>query len=165
MLISRVLRQSSLAQDLGDERLARLVTLAREEDYPAEATIFEEGDDLLDLYVVGKGTVAVMMEARLWKTASPLKTGVAIVGPGGTFGWSAIVEPHAATLTAKAREQSTVVTINGEELNTLMDDDPVIGYCVMSALVKLVSIRLDATRRSLMSGRGLDLERKPVLMR
>ena len=155
MLISQILRQSTLASDLGDARLARLVDIARVEEFPANTAIFEEGDDLLNLYVIAEGSVALTVKGYLWATSSALRSVVTTVEPGGTFGWSAIVEPNVATLSADTRGSCTLVALNGQELIRVLDDDPVIGYKVMRSLLKLVAYRLETTRRSLLNERGL----------
>ncbi len=107
MLISQILRQSTLASDLGDARLARLVDIARVEEFPANTAIFEEGDDLLNLYVIAEGSVALTVKGYLWATSSALRSVVTTVEPGETFGWSAIVEPNVATLSADTRGSCT----------------------------------------------------------
>ena len=164
MLISQVLRESTLAHDLDDSRLARFVSLAREEQYRTGTTLFLEGDDLTDLYVVAQGSVVLTMDYQLRGQASTLRSVVTMVEVGGTFGWSSVLEPHVATLSAHAREPCTVVAINGRELGRLMDDDSAIGYQVMKALAVLVGHRLQATRKSLIAERGLELRNSSVVV-
>lgn len=162
MLISNALKESTLAHDLDDSRLARFVTLAREEHHPSGTTLFLEGDDITDLYIVAEGSVVLSMDYQLREQASTLRSVVTVVDAGGTFGWSSVLEPHMATLSAHTREPCTVVAIDGRALSRLMDDDPVIGYQVMKALAVLVAHRLQATRNSLISERGLDLRSNSV---
>ncbi len=162
MLISNVLKESTLAHDLDDSRLARFVTLARQEEHPPETTLFLEGDSLTDLYVVAEGSVILTMDYKLREQASTLRSVVTIVEAGGTFGWSSVLEPHVAMLSARTRGPCTVVAIDGRKLARLMDDDPVIGYQVMKALAGLVAHRLQATRNSLISERGLELRSTSV---
>ncbi|MCH7705689.1 MAG: hypothetical protein IIB33_01415, partial [Chloroflexi bacterium] len=79
MLISNVLKESTLAHDLDDSRLARFVTLAREEEHPSGTTLFLEGDDLTDLYVVAEGSVVLTMDYQLREQASTLQSVVTVV--------------------------------------------------------------------------------------
>jgi hypothetical protein len=54
------------------------------------------------------------------------------------------------------------VGINGQALHRLLDDDPRMGYKVMTAVARLLARRLEATRRSIMAAQAMDVDRQPL---
>ena len=79
---------------------------------------------------------------------------VAILGPGEAFGWSSIVEPHISTLSAKAVDTASLISLEGTALWKALDHDRNAGYLVTVGLAKLLADRLVCTRESLILERG-----------
>ena len=102
------------------------------------------------------------MDVRLWNREANLRSIVSIFEPGGTLGWSALVEPNLATLSARTMGSCRLVAIDGQQLRRLLDGDPSMGYEVMTALAALVARRLRAISMSIMSERALDLVYRPL---
>ncbi|MBI4201402.1 MAG: cyclic nucleotide-binding domain-containing protein [Chloroflexi bacterium] len=162
MSISSVLAQSTLFSALDKQQLQRVAHLGTRETQAAETTLFHEGDKLQRLYIIERGSVKLTTDVRLWDGSGTLQSIVSIIEGGGTFGWSALIWPNLATLAAHSREQCSLITINGQELIHLLDDDPLMGYRVMKALATLVARRLDTARSIIMSERAMDVQRHPV---
>ena len=70
---------------------------------------------------------------------------------GGTFGWSALVEPNLATLSAHTTKPCKLVAIDGQKLRQLLEDDLSMGYQVMTKLAALVARKLRALSMSIQS--------------
>lgn len=163
MSVAPALTESVLLRGLEPGQLQKVAAFSRTVEYPSDSTLFKEGDLLEELYIVERGGVKLIMDAVLWEGGSTLRHMVHVIGPYGAFGWSALVEPHRATLSAYTGTGCRLVAIRGTELLELMEQDPVMGYRVMTALAGLIAQRLEATRRCLASERATDVVRGPVL--
>jgi len=102
----QALSKFPIFEGLTDDELERIAALCREEVHEAGATIFEEGSAADYSYLVEEGEVALEMELDLRPYASPKQTTIEVVTKGEAFGWSALVEPHIWTLSAKCMERA-----------------------------------------------------------
>lgn len=151
-------------EGLTDDELERIANLCREEVYEAGVTIFEEGKAADYLYLVEEGEVVLEMELELQPYASPKQTIIEVATKGEVFGWSALVEPHILTLSAKCTERAKVIVIKGSDLLDLFDSEPRIGHSVMGRVTQIVASRLKDTRQKLtdfLRGGELALEYTP----
>ena len=118
----------------------KLLSLAHSFRYSAGTTIFREGDPSLYFYLVKSGRVA--LDIAVPAGAVCLLT----VGPGDIFSWSALLESHAETATARAIEEVEVLEIKGEALQGLCWEDTELGIEFYRALAEVIAARLSATR-------------------
>ncbi|MBI2873085.1 MAG: cyclic nucleotide-binding domain-containing protein [Chloroflexi bacterium] len=139
-----------------------MASVARLVSYPDRSTLFQGGNTLTDIYVIERGRVQLCADVRLWSRHTTLCTIITTVETGGVFGWSALVEPNMATLSATTVGPCRLVAVHGQSLRRLLDEDPRMGYEVMTALAALVAQRLQATWAKLASERGADLVRRPI---
>jgi len=100
MSILKILGESELFQALSESQLEKVAERAQSKILPQEVTIFNQGDELAHLYLVRGGSIRLSMGVQLWSGGSTLHSIVSIIGPGGTFGWSSLIKPYEATLTA-----------------------------------------------------------------
>ena len=154
--VVRGLATGELFHILGPDQLKRIVSVARVERYQAGASLFQEGDALPDLYVVQEGSVRLSMGARVWSREASLRTIVSTVGRGGTVGWSSLVPPRLATLSAHAMEPCKLLAIPGRGLIEMMEEDGRLGYLVMSSVAAIASRRLQAISRAIVTERAAD---------
>jgi CRP-like cAMP-binding protein len=101
--------------------------------------------------------VALEIEVRPVPNRPGIPTAVEVVTKTEAFGWSALVEPHVYTSSARCLSNCQALAIRGDRLRGVMDDDPGLGYGLMKQLAELISIRLTHTRLRLTSGLGLIL--------
>ena len=151
-------------EGLTDNELERIAVLCHEEVYEAGTTIFEEGDAADYLYIVEEGKVALEMQLELRPYASPKKTTIEVATKCEAFGWSALVEPHTLTLSAKCTERAKIIVIKGSDLLDLFDSEPLIGHRVLGRVTQVVASRLKDTRQKLTSflrGEELTIEYTP----
>lgn len=164
MITIQTLSKFPIFEGLTDDELERIAALCREEVYEAGATIFEEGGAADYLYIVEDGKVALEMELELRPYASPKQTTIEVATRGEAFGWSALVEPHTLTLSAKCMERAKVIVIRGSDLLDLFDSEPHTGHRVMRRVTQIVASRLKDTRQKLtgfLRGGELALEYTP----
>ena len=140
-----VLRNTEVFQDLTLDELRLVAALCGRESYDVDTQLSREGEEVKKLYVVEEGHVQFQIETgagRLWSVDSSSK--------GECFGWAALLEPpHTWASGARCVEPTTLVTVDAAGLRELCRSYPHIGFVVMSGIGRLISRRLDNTRRQL----------------
>lgn len=162
MPITDALKNSDLFAGLETKQLEKIHSLSRESSYQAGAMIFMERSDAAELFIMTEGRVALEMEVRPVSNRAAIPTAVEVVTKGECFGWSAVVEPHLYTLSARCLTRCSVIAVRGDLLRKAMDEDPSLGYQVMKRLARVISLRLQQTRLRLTSGLGLVMLRKEL---
>ena len=157
MAIIDTLKSSELFEGLETRLLEKVSTLCRGGSYKEGNIIFKEGDEATELYILTDGRVALEMDVRPVPDRPAIPTAVEVVSKGESFGWSALIEPHIYTLSARCVTNCTVLAIKGDVLLNVMAEDTDLGFELMKRLAQLVSIRLAYTRLRLTSGLGLFL--------
>lgn len=153
-----VIKENYLFRDLSTAQLERIASISQEKTYQAGQTIFREGDQARELYILQEGKVLLEMRIAPYPERSPSPSAtIDVVTKGELFGWSALVPPNVFTLSASTADRCQVVTIDGGKLTEMMDSDPVMGYEIVKRLSKVIAIRLKRSREMLMSERGLAL--------
>jgi len=80
-------------------------------------------------------------------TSKPTTVTVSVVNaPSTVFGWSSIVTPYRFTAFAQCDVDSKVLTIPGEKILDILQQDPPTAYTVMKRLTELISSRLRDSR-------------------
>jgi len=162
MTLVDTLKSSELFGRLEVSHLEKVANLCRGSSYRKGETIFNEGDEAKELYILADGRVALEMEVRPLPDRPSIPTAVEVVTEGETLGWSALVEPYVYTLSARCLAHCRVLAISGDMLRQVMADDLILGYQLMERLTKIISSRLINTRLRLTSGLGLVLLDKEV---
>jgi CRP/FNR family transcriptional regulator, cyclic AMP receptor protein len=157
MIPISILKEYTFFQDFNDEQLTKLTALATEESYPAGIQMYQKGDAAKGLYIVTQGKVILFMENYVGPHKPPMQVTVDIVTKGESMGWSAIVEPYIYTLNSLSIEDVKVIMFDAFGLRRLMDEDCALGYRMMRAVAKVISLRLTHTRIILVGERGLSV--------
>ena len=146
--ILQLLRTSNLFEGLGDEVLAEIADLSREETYQPRETIFVEGDVAEKVYIVKEGTVA--LDVNLSTRPGSVRRGtVETISPGEAFGWSAAVGTRCLTMSAQAVSPVKAIAIDGEALRSLLAQDPQSCSMVMRMVADIICSRLEHTKKTL----------------
>ena len=127
------LNESKLFSALQPEELDFLRTAAEERSYPAEAAIFQEGDEGDGIYVVGEGEVRI--SALITQNERRVLTRV---GPGDFFGEMAVLDSETRSATATAERQTLAWFIPREKLLELLERSPRLAV----SLVREFSLRM-----------------------
>lgn len=143
------LRGSELFKDLSDEVLEKIASICQEETHNRGTTIFLEGAEAQNLYILKEGLVIL----RITPATNMERTIMvaAIKERGQVFGWSSLVEARQYTSTAVCMEDAKVLTIKGAELLALLEKMPAAGFLVMRRLASIASSRLRSTREQLIA--------------
>ena len=142
------MKTSDMFGGLSEEVLSKIAALCYEETCQAGETICTEGDIAEKLYIVEEGKVA--LDINLSTRPGSVRRGtVEIILPGRAFGCSALLSSHRHTMSSRAISATKVITIDGEALRSLLDQEPQICSSVMKQLVDHFRNRRDSTRINL----------------
>ena len=121
------------------------VAISQWVEYPARATVFDQGASNHNLYFICSGLVGLDMRV-------PARGSVRILtlSRGELLAWSALVGDGQMTATATALEPVRAISVDGSRLRDLCQRRPEIGYHVMSRLAVSLAHRLTATRLQLL---------------
>lgn len=155
MSIVDSLRRTDLFRDWDAGPLTKVADLCREVSFSRGTTIFNEGDQALEFYLLTDGRVVLEMDVRPVPERPVIPTAVEVVTNDEVFGWSALVAPYVYTLSAKCMTDCSALAIRGDALRKTMDYNTALGYKVMKQLAHIVGLRLMHTRLRLVTGLGL----------
>jgi CRP-like cAMP-binding protein len=141
MVPTDVLWRLDVFKGLTDKEVKAVSGISETLDFKKDSVVFRDNDDARDLYILLEGRVSMLFEVGRGREAI-----VHTAGEGEAFGWSALVQPYRFTSTAKALEDSRVVSVDGPELKKLMEKDCYLGFVIMEKLAELISSRLRDTR-------------------
>jgi signal-transduction protein with cAMP-binding, CBS, and nucleotidyltransferase domain len=132
-----VLRRSDLFGGLNDEQLGVIEKMCTSQVFEPGAIINKQDRKVEMVHVIEEGLVAIVLELgalsqRQIQAASHFET----------IGWSAMIEPHVCTATAKAVEKTKTLAFVGEELCDLCLSKPDIGCRVCRSMARIVGARL-----------------------
>ncbi|MDA8123843.1 MAG: cyclic nucleotide-binding domain-containing protein [Deltaproteobacteria bacterium] len=155
MISTDRLKAFEFFKGFSDAQLARLVTTAKEEIFEAGVPMYKNGDPARALFMIEEGKAILTMDSYLGPHKPPLQVTVDVITKGESQGWSAVVAPYLYTLGALCIDRVKAIALDALALRKLMDDDPALGYLVMTATAKVISNRLNHTRIILVGERGL----------
>lgn len=146
MVTVQVLKHFDLFKGLGDNELSRITDLCNVHTMQEGGQPFVEGGRATDLHLCRSGKVDITIWIR-----EPWNTNVVVhrVEPGELFGWSALVAPYIYTASAVCVESGEEIRVKGNDLLVMMDNNPAIGYKIMTNLDAEISARLMQTRQKL----------------
>ena len=132
-----VLKKSELFGGLNDEQLSIVEKMCTRQTFETGTVICKQGKIESKFYVIEQGLVAIILEVgpmaqRQVQAATNFET----------FGWSAMIEPHTCTATAKTTEATTVLAFNGRELCDMCLTHPEMGCKICQAVARVVATRL-----------------------
>ncbi|NLF08468.1 MAG: cyclic nucleotide-binding domain-containing protein, partial [Pirellulaceae bacterium] len=65
---------------------------------------------------------------------------------GDLLMWSALVEPYKATAQATTTKETHLAKIKADKLRALCEEDPMLGYRLMTQVAKMLANRLEGAR-------------------
>jgi CRP/FNR family cyclic AMP-dependent transcriptional regulator len=149
--LEAVLAEVPLLEGMAAEHLELLAGCASNVRFEAGDTVFREGDEANTFYVIRGGSV--VLEAFV-----PPRGGLTIdtVDAGEVLGWSWLFPPYRWHFDARALSRVRATAIDGACLRGKCDDDPALGYALMSRFAPVIIERLQSARLRLLDvyGRG-----------
>jgi len=138
-----LLRKHPFVEEFQPEHIDKLRAMAREVNFAPGETIFREGDDCHDFYLIISGRVALEVE----EADHVLR--VQTLSAGDEFGWSAILMGRRKHFQARALEHVEALALDGPKLLAACREDKGFGFALMYRMLGVVSERLQATRLQL----------------
>jgi CRP-like cAMP-binding protein len=102
--------------------------------------LFREGQPADAFYVVRRGRVS--LEIRTPTDAVVLDT----ADGGDVVGWSWLIPPYRWTFDARAVEETSTVSFDGQCLRDKCRQDPALGYALLERVVQVMSARIQSAR-------------------
>jgi CRP-like cAMP-binding protein len=143
--LSDLLAEHELFDDLDASTVALLAGCASNVAFRADERIFAEGGRADRFFIIRHGRVGLEI------TAPGLgRMIIETLGDGAVLGWSWIVAPYQWRFDAVAEEATRAFAFDAGCLRAKMDDDPRVGYQLMSRFLPIIVDRLQATRLRLL---------------
>lgn len=144
-----LLAESELFQDLTDDELEKIISIASEKYFIENETIFSEGDVGEAMYLILEGTV------RVERGEAGSVEVIAILYPGNVFGEIAIMDKDKRSATVQANEPLRALEITREDFEKLLASDKDMTLKCYRNFIKILCARLRATNESLTFSRSL----------
>ena len=93
------------------------------------------------LHLLLSGRVQLMTMGRLGRNVI-----LESLGPGDMLGWSWFTNPEQWHFSARAATDVHCFSCHGETLRKTMDEDPALGYAILTQLVAMLAQRVQAAR-------------------
>ncbi len=136
---AEILRSISFLKTLDGDELQKLSELFTTREVPADDKILDEGKPVHQFYLVCHGTV----HAR--RTSQQREVLLGRIPPGGFFGEINLFDPGVATASIYAIDKVTVAVVEYDALRRFMENNPAIGYKIVSGLMAGMARRLRTT--------------------
>jgi CRP/FNR family cyclic AMP-dependent transcriptional regulator len=134
---------------LAEDQIQKLAACSRVVSLLEDQVVLRSHEPSRHFYLLLDGSVCV--EVRTPVHAICIQS----VGPGEAFGWSALLSLHHTLFQVRAREASTAVCLDGEQLSAACQQDPGLGVQVLRRLLEIVAGRVNAAERMLAQLFGL----------
>lgn len=140
-----VLGISVLFHDLDEEALNHIADQCEEISFDAGATIFNEGDEGENFYILAKGTVTLYKQMGLGERSIRKFTA------GEHFGEMAIISLEKRNGTVRADTDSVCLALGEEGFNTLMENEPTFAQRMLRALTERLRQTDEAATRDMIA--------------
>ena len=162
------LKQNSIFKSLDDKDIEQLLKgkVSEERDCAKGSIIIREGEFNDSVFLIGTGSVKVVLQGRDGKEIN-----ISSLGKGEFFGEMSPVEGIRRTATVLARENSTLLEVNGEKFCDIMRRNHIVAFNVLLKLSErlrhvsehILAVKLkDADEKIDLFNTKLDAELKAV---
>lgn len=144
-----IIKEHPFFADMPEKHVEFISGCAKNVTFPEWHTIFHEGDQANEFYVVREGLVSVEL---LVPNHGP--TTIQTVGEGDILGWSWVSPPYRWHFNARTWQRTRVIVFDANCLRKKCEDDHDLGYELLKRFAGLITERLDATRLQLLDMYG-----------
>ena len=134
------LKELPIFSSLTDDEIKAVSEIGNTQTVSADELVFSEGDPGNILYVIIKGSVKIYTKIteNVDKTLVTLRS-------GGLFGEMAVISEDYRSATAKAVEETELLSISQKDFRNLLDNNPAVGKKLLEFIVKVLAGRLKNT--------------------
>ena len=137
MVEKDILKKIVFLKDLADPILEKIGAIAQCETFDEEGILFRQNQEQTLLYMLVSGKVSLSCRSS---TGKPLTLDE--VSPGRTFGVSALMGETSSTFTAVCVEPCEIITLSGEKMLELFENDFKTGHSLMLKVVGIFRSRM-----------------------
>jgi len=139
-----VLKMHPFVDEFQPQHIEKLNSMAREVHFERGQTIFRQGEECNEFYLIVSGKVALEITA-------PGRTFlIQTLGAGDELGWSSMLMHGGKHFQARAVEPVEALVFQGEQLLRACREEPSFGFALMHRMLGVVSERLQVTRLQLL---------------
>jgi CRP-like cAMP-binding protein len=138
------LRNEMMFDMLDDEDIEKISPFFEVIVYPANKVIFKEGDlgDFIGFVLAGKLEVKKQTEFKGNQLI------IALLSKGAMVGELSMFDQHKRSATVEAVEETTLMILRNEAMESLIKQHPYTGIKILKALIRILALRLrKATER------------------
>jgi len=138
------LKEEMMFDMLDDEDIEKITPFFEVIVYPANKVIFKEGDlgDFIGFVLSGKLEVKKQTEFKGNQLI------IALLSKGAMVGELSMFDEHKRSATVEAVEETTLMILRNEAMESLIKQHPHTGIKILKALIKILALRLrKATER------------------
>jgi CRP/FNR family transcriptional regulator, cyclic AMP receptor protein len=147
--IDTLLRAAPVFEGLEPAALSLIAGCASNARFEQGAVVFREGNAADTFYLIRHGTVALEMFVPARGSAV-----IETIEAGEVVGWSWLFPPYRWHFDARALTQLRATAFDGACLRGKCDEDPALGYELMSRFAQVLIERLQWTRLRLLDVYG-----------
>lgn len=134
------LRGTDIFAGLSGHDLEQIAKVCVERTYQAGERCAVQGEETDELRIVNGGKVAIQLRIEAAPYTQTLTT--TTLTRGNVLAWSALVEPHVQTASARCIGMAQVLCIKASDLQRIFKERPSIERVVMKNLATVISSRL-----------------------
>jgi len=124
---------------LNEDEIEKVIRFLEAVDYPKGATLFNEGDPGGFMGFISYGLLEVKKQTEF----KDRQIVVAILGKGSFVGELSLIDPtQQRSTTVVALENSELIILRHQALETIIKDHPYIAIKILKGLNQIISIRL-----------------------
>ena len=123
-----LLREIPIFAELSPEDLKLVAEIAREEWYPQNTDIFQQGDEGSAMFVIVEGGLQVLV------STNGVERELAQRGPGEFVGEMAIIESVPRLATLRAQTDVRLLSIDGDTFKQILQERPDVSFAVLRSL-------------------------------
>ncbi|MCP3921605.1 MAG: cyclic nucleotide-binding domain-containing protein [Desulfobacterales bacterium] len=143
---------------LNDNQLELLQEKCESVSFQRDDKLFSEGDNAEHLWIVTDGQVDLRFELPNDPHShedSTINTIGSQSSRARTLGWSCFIPPHKMRLSSYCvTRHCNVVRIKKDDLQQLFDDDPKMGYKIMTYLIQVLGYRFEQFQEEVAKDKG-----------
>lgn len=158
MVDKEQLKKINFLNDVSNHVLEKVGAIAQLENFDEETILFRQNQKQTLLYMLVSGKVFLNTRSETGKSLT-----LDEVGPGRSFGVSALMDESSSTFTAVCAENSSIITISGEQMNQMFKEDFRVGRIIMQKVVDSFKRRMEMHTRQFLKTLMLDPEIKQFL--
>lgn len=143
--VLETLQEMDFGQNLKPEHLKKLAAMATELEFPANATIFQEGQLSDKVYLIVDGMVAVEIFVP-----SRGRVTILTLRKRQTLGWSPLFENKPNTASGRAMVPTKTLALDANQLRNVCHEDHELGCALGWRVAETIAGRLKATRLQLL---------------